>query len=123
MALAGGEGGANYSGTPGTIAWGDIDAVSGGSTNQVTLTGITGVMSVSAAITGASTLYYTLGDVNALYAGPFGWPEGQTLLWYVIGPGSGTITVTNASTDTELDSFTYVITSPTGHGGDGGFEP
>ncbi len=116
MALAGG-GVTGYSGTPGTIAWGNINSVSGGATNQVTLSGVTGSMSVSAAITGGGVLYYVLGDVNAPYAGPFSWPEGQTLLWYIIGAGSGTVTVTNASTDTQLESFTYVITPPTGPGG------
>jgi hypothetical protein len=103
-----------YSGTPGAIGWGDINAVSGGSTNTVTLSGVTGSMSVSATMTGGATLYYTLNGVNAPYAGPFAWPEGQSLIWYVIGAGAGTITVTNASAGTTLSSFTYNIAAPTG---------
>jgi hypothetical protein len=120
MALAASHAVTGYSGTPGLIAWANINAVSGGSTNQVTLSGVTGAMSVSATNSGPSALYYTLGDVSQAYSGPFSWPEGQTLLWYVIGGGSGTVTVTNASTDTELSAFTYVITEPTGVRGAGG---
>jgi hypothetical protein len=120
MALLGAESGAGYAGTPGTVAWANINAVSGGSTNQVTLSGVTGAMSVSATNSGPSTLYYTLGDVSQAYSGAFSWPEGQTLLWYVIGGGSGTVTVTNASAGVELSAFTYVITEPTGVRGAGG---
>jgi hypothetical protein len=106
-----------YSGSPGTIAWGNINAVSGGATGSVTLTGITGAMSVSATNSGPSQLFYTLNGVNKAYAGPFSWPEGQALIWSVIGAGSGTITVTNASAGGTLNSFTYVIVPPTRSGG------
>jgi hypothetical protein len=123
MAVMAAEGGANYSGTPGTISWANINAVSGGSTNLVTLSGITGAMSVSAGITGGSALYYTLNGVNQLYSGAFSWPEGESLLWYVIGAGSGTVTVTNASAGATLSTFTYVITSPTGMRDGGGDLP
>ena len=120
MGAAAAGGPTGYSGTPGMIAWGNISGVSGGSTGSVTLTGVTGALTVAAANSGPSQLYFTLGDVNAPYAGSFQWPEGQTLLWYVIGPGSGTVTVTNASNGVVLDSFTYVIIPPTRSGG---FQP
>jgi hypothetical protein len=118
MALAGAEGGAGYAGSPGTIAWSNIYAISGGSTDSVTLSGVTGAMSVSAANSGTSALHYTLNGVSQAYTGAFSWPEGQSLLWYVIGPGSGTITVTNASAGGTLASFNYLINAPTGLGGE-----
>lgn len=120
MGAAAAGGPTGYSGTPGSISWGNISAVSGGSTGAVTLSGVTGALTVSAANSGPSQLYYTLGDVNALYAGPFQWPAGQALLWYVVGAGSGTVTATNASNGEVLDSFTYMIVPPSRSGG---FQP
>ena len=105
------------SGTPGDIVWSDIFAQSGGSTNLETLSGITGALSVSATNTGRSQLGYTLNGASFTYAGPFAWPNGQTLGWYVIGFGAGTITVDGPAG--ELASFTYTITNPTS----GEFEP
>jgi hypothetical protein len=107
-AAAGGPTG--YAGAPGSISWGNINAVSGGSTNLVTLSGVTGALTVSAQNSGPGTLYYTLNSVNAPYAGAFQWPEGQQLGWYVIGSGAGTITVT--SDGETLDSFTYFLVPP-----------
>lgn len=120
LAVSAAGGPAGYTGAPGTIAWGNISGVSGGSTGSVSLSGITGALTVSAGNSGPSQLYYTLGDVNAPYAGAFQWPGGQTLLWYVIGPGSGTVTVSNASNGDILDTFTYVIVPPSRSGG---FQP
>jgi hypothetical protein len=120
MALAGGGAPVASSGTPGTIAWGNINAVSGGSTGAVTLTGITGALTVSATNSGPSTLMYTLGSVSQTYAGPFAWPAGQSLIWSVIGAGSGTITVTSENGGGTLDTFTYVIVPPSRSSG---FQP
>ncbi|HEY2051207.1 MAG TPA: hypothetical protein VGH03_17850 [Caulobacteraceae bacterium] len=110
MGAAAAGGPTGFSGTPGTIAWGNINAVSGGATNLVTLSGITGAITVSAAITGGAALSYTLNGVNRPYSGAFQWPEGQALGWTVIGPGTGTVTVT--SEGSTLDSFTYLIVPP-----------
>jgi hypothetical protein len=90
------------------VIWTNIYATSGGSTNYETLSGVTGSITVSAANSGGSSLGYTLNGVNYPYSGAFAWPEGQSLGWYVIGPGSGTITVTYNG-GTALASFTYTI--------------
>jgi hypothetical protein len=110
MAVAAAGGPTGYTGSAGTIAWGNVNAVSGGSTNLVTLSGITGALTIAASNSGGSQLYYTLNDVNQLYSGPFAWPEGQALGWYLIGSGAGTITVT--SDGATIDSFTYLIVPP-----------
>ncbi len=116
LASAGAAGGG--SGTPGAVSWSNIYAVSGGSTNFQTLSGITGAITVSASQSGGSMLGYTLNGVNYTYSGAFSWPEGQALGWYLIGPGAGTITTTYNG-GTALASFTYSITNP--H--NGGFSP
>lgn len=97
------------SGTPDAVAWNNIYAQSGGATGFNTLSGVTGAITVAASNSGPSTLGYTLNGVNSAYAGPFAWPEGQSLGWYLIGTGSGTIAVTYGE-GTALDSFTYTIT-------------
>jgi hypothetical protein len=121
MGAAAGGASIGFSGAPtNTFAWGNINAVSGGATGAVTLTGVTGAMSVSATNSGPGQLMYTLNSVNAPYAGPFAWPEGQTLIWSVIGAGSGTVIVTNESAGGTLDTFTYVIVPPSRSSG---FQP
>lgn len=122
-AAAGGVTG--YSGTPGAITWANINAISGGSTNAETLSGVTGSMSVSASITGAGLLIVNLGGASPFYyAGPFVWAEGQSLSWTVTSPGataSGAVTVENTSAGQSLGSFTYVVRAPSGGGG--GIQP
>jgi hypothetical protein len=112
-AAAAGASEGGYSGTPGAIAWGNIATVDGGSNNNQTLTGITGAMLVSASITGAGQLFYTLnGGAGTFYAGPFLWPAGQTLSWGVTTGGTnvaGTVTVENADASTTLSTFTYSV--------------
>jgi hypothetical protein len=126
MGAAAASGPAGYSGSPGSISWANINAISGGSTNTQTLSGVTGSMSVSAAITGGGLLIVNLGGASPFYyAGQFEWAEGQTLSWTITSPGgtvSGTVTVENATAGTVLDSFTYIVKLPTGGGG-GGFQP
>ncbi len=110
LALAGVGAPGGGSGTPGTIIWSNISSLAGGATNSQTLSGITGSLTISAAITGDSTLGYTLNGVNQLYSGAFAWPNGQALSWYLIGPGTGTVTVSDAAG--ELAAFSYVIRNP-----------
>jgi hypothetical protein len=110
MALAGAGSPGGGTGTPGTIDWGNIYAQSGGATNEQTLSGITGSLTISATNSGDSTLYYTLNGVSSLYTGAFPWPNGQALSWYVIGPGVGTVSVSGPSG--ALASFSYNITNP-----------
>ena len=110
LALAAAATSGGGSGTPGAIAWGNISSLAGGATNSQTLSGITGSLTISAAITGGSTLGYTLNGVNQLYTGAFAWPNGQALSWYLIGPGTGTVTVSSAAR--VLDSFSYSIRDP-----------
>jgi len=110
LSLAGAGTPGGGSGTPGAISWSNISSLAGGSTNSQTLSGITGSLTISAAITGDSTLGYTLNGVNRLYSGAFAWPDGQTLSWYLIGPGTGTVTVSDAAG--VLDAFTYSIRDP-----------
>jgi hypothetical protein len=125
LALAGAGAAGGYSGSPGAISWSNLTGIGGSSTNSVTLSGVTGAMSVTASQTGLGYLYYTVGS-GALtrYAGAFLWPEGETLTWTMTAAGgsvSGTVSVTDATTSTSLGSFTYVLTSPGGLGGGGGF--
>lgn len=110
LALAGVGAPGGGSGTPGAISWSNISSLGGGSTNSQTLSGITGALTISATYTGDSTLGYTLNGTSQLYAGAFAWPNGQTLSWYLIGPGTGTVTVSDGSG--ELDAFSYVIRNP-----------
>lgn len=120
MGAASAGGPVGSSGSPtNSFAWGNINAVSGGATGAVTLTGITGALTVAASNSGPSTLMYTLGSVNQPYAGPFAWPAGESLIWSVIGAGSGTITVTEDGGGM-LDAFTYVIVPPSRSAG---FQP
>ncbi len=108
LASAGTSGGG--SGTPGAISWSNISSLGGGSTNSQTLSGITGSLTISASFTGDSTLGYTLNGASQLYSGAFAWPNGQALSWYLIGPGTGTVTVSDAAG--ELAAFSYVIRNP-----------
>ncbi len=118
LASLGGGAGSGGSGAPGAVSWSNVYATSGGATNFETLSGITGAITVSATNSGGSSLGYTLNGVNFTYAGPFAWPEGQTLGWYLIGAGAGTVSVTYDG-GTALASFTYSITNPRS----GGFSP
>lgn len=108
LALAGASGAGGSSGTPGAVTWSNIFCQGGGSTNSQTLSGITGALTITAANSGASALYYQLNGVSTAYAGAFAWPEGQTLNWSVSGVGSGTVSVTYRG-GVALTSFTYVV--------------
>ncbi len=110
LALAGVGAPGGGSGTPGTVNWSNVSSLAGGSTNSQTLSGITGSLTISAGYTGDSTLGYTQNGVNQLYTGAFAWPNGQALSWYLIGPGTGTVTVSDAAG--VLDSFSYSIRDP-----------
>ncbi|MDE2357285.1 MAG: hypothetical protein KGL69_11080 [Alphaproteobacteria bacterium] len=118
MATLGGGSGSGGSGTPGAVSWSNVYATSGGATNFETLSGITGAITVAASNSGASQLGYTLNGVNYTYTGAFAWPEGQSLGWYLIGAGAGTVAVTYDG-GTALASFTYSITNARS----GGFSP
>jgi hypothetical protein len=110
LALTGAATSGGGSGTPGAISWSNVTSLAGGATNSQTLSGITGALTISAAITGDSTLGYTLNGASQNYSGAFAWPNGQALNWYLIGPGAGTVTVSDASG--ELASFSYSIRDP-----------
>jgi hypothetical protein len=111
LSLAGAGAAGGGSGTAGAISWTNIYSQSGGATNEQTLSGITGSLTITATNSGDdSTLYYTLNGVSSLYTGAFQWPNGQALSWYLIAPGVGTVTVSGPSG--VLDSFSYSITNP-----------
>ncbi len=110
LALAGAGATGGGSGTPGTISWSNVSSVAGGATNSQTLTGVTGSLTISATNSGDSTLGYTLNGTSQPYTGAFAWPNGQTLAWYLIAPGAGTVTVSDAGG--VLASFSYSIRDP-----------
>jgi len=121
MALAGAATGGG-SGDLGPLAWSNITGYETGSTNTLTISGITGSVSLAATNSGPCPLYYCLNGTYANYTGPFGVTAGDTLSWMVsnatLGTKAGTIAVTSGGS--AVDSFTYVVGGPSFEGG--GFE-
>jgi len=89
--------------------------------SPITITTITVPISVTASLTGAgAVLHYQLNGVMKTYAGAFTVNPGDYLSWGVScghAGASGTITVTNATTSTVLQSFAYLLISSFGIGG------
>jgi hypothetical protein len=111
-ALVAGGAASGSSGTAGAVSWANIFGLESGANAPQTLSGITGSITVSAAITGEGILGYILAGVWSAYTGAFVWPEGEALSWSVQTDGStvsGSITVTNATDMTTLDTFTYFV--------------
>ena len=97
--------------TPGALSWFDIYATIVGVTNNQTLTLITVPISITAAKTGAGTLYWIKnGAAPVAYTGAFSVGAGDTLAWQMMGGSvSGVVTVTNATTATTLTTFNYTL--------------
>ncbi|MBA3811525.1 MAG: hypothetical protein H0X27_07770 [Caulobacteraceae bacterium] len=100
--------------TPTAVNWRDLYAAVLGATQIITLSGFTATISIAAAITGAGGLKAIKNGVITLYSGPFPVVAGDTLGWLVSNYSgsaqSGVVTVTNATTNTTMDTFAYVLT-------------
>ena len=121
MALVGEGGGSStgYSGTPATPSWSGIYGTDNASSNTATLTGFTGHMPVSAAVSsGPVGIAYTLNGTTYAYSGAFNVSPGDTLSWTlsVRATKSGTLTVSYGSTPTTLATIPYSIIWDGGHG-------
>jgi hypothetical protein len=122
MALAGAGPGSSTGGALTAPMWTNIYGVDAGYTNNQTLTGFTGTLSISAANSGSGVLVYVLNGASTSYTGAFTAHPGDVLAWGVVvglTTMSGTITVTNATTSTTLQAITYTVTSSGGGGGRG----
>ncbi len=100
-------------GTPTTPDWTGIYGFDVAYTNNATMAGYTGSISISASRTGSGTLYYVLNGSSFLYTGAITVPVGATLGWGISIPGSvtcsGTITVTDNTNSTTLATIAYTV--------------
>lgn len=113
---SGGSGGAL-----GPLAWNNIYGAPGtrlGVTNTLTISGITGTLTLVCALSGGGRAGPVLNGVmpSAWPAGPWSITvgNGDTLAWAInndsfSGDISGTATITRADTGATVDSFTYFV--------------
>jgi hypothetical protein len=99
LAGTGGSGGGGGGGdVPNPLAWYDIYGIGSGATQELTVTGISVAISISAAQAGTGHLSYILNGVTSSYTGQFLANVNDTLAWLVttgVAARSGTITVSN----------------------------
>ena len=92
------------------LVWSDISGSLGGTTQVLTIAGITVPISISATKTGAAALYYNLNGAFLPYTGTFVVHVGDTLSWTLFSAGAGTVTVLNPSNGGALlATFTYTL--------------
>jgi hypothetical protein len=104
--------GAGSSGSPGTVSWGPMYGTDTVASNTQALTGFTGVISISAALSGGGTLYVTQNGALSPYTGAFPVRPNDAISWTIaVGKFSrtGTLTVTNATASTTLQTIAYSI--------------
>lgn len=93
--------------------WRNVFGQSLASTQILTMAGFTATITITAAITGGAGLAYVKNGVARAYTGAFTVVAGDTLGWQVSNYGmtqqSGTVTVTNATVSTTMDTFNYVL--------------
>lgn len=100
------------SGSPVAVGWGPIYGVDAASSNTQTLSGFTGAISISAALSGGGTLIYSLNGSYTTYAGAFTAHAGDTLSWTIyVGhvAKAGNLTVTNVTGSTTLATVAYAV--------------
>jgi hypothetical protein len=121
LALLGSTSGA-AGGTLATPVWTNIFGTDVGATNNQTLSGFSGTVSISAANSGGGTLSYILNGTTAVYSGAFSVAPGDVLAWSIavgLSTKSGTITVTNVTTSATIQAISYTVLSSGGGGGIG----
>jgi hypothetical protein len=117
LAAAGGASGVSGTVVPSpTPVWTSIYGFDSGATNVQTISGITSPISISAALSGGGTLFYTQNGAIKPYSGAFTVNAGDTLGWTVVfvtgGSVSGNITVTNISNGSAtLAAIPYAVSS------------
>lgn len=103
---------------PSPLVWNDIYGEDSGSTQTLTVGGITTPIQLTASRTGGGLLSYIINGAYMPYAGAFTVSPNDTLAWAISTTGSadrsGVITVTNASAGAMLDRFDYLIYSSHG---------
>ena len=96
-------------------AWNDIYGEDAGSTQAVTISGITGPIQIAASRTGLGVLSVIINGVYSAYTGPFLVRPGDTLAWAISLSGrvdrAGVVTVTNASAGSAISNFNYSVYS------------
>ena len=108
------------SGSPGAVNWLPMYGVDTVASNTQALSGFTGAISVSAALSGGGTLYYTLNGVLQAYAGAFAVHPADALSWTIaVGKftRTGTLTVTNVTASTTIQAIPYSIDTSWNGGG------
>jgi hypothetical protein len=115
MALVGAEGGAGSSGSPAAVAWTAIYGTDNASTNTQTLSGFTGPLSISAAVSsGPVGIAYSLNGGSYAYSGAFTVHPGDTLAWTLSvahAAKSGTLTISYGAGPTTLATIPYSVDS------------
>ena len=93
--------------------WVDLAATYSAANPPVTILGITVPVSITATKSSAGTLYYQLNGVTVAYTGAFNVRLNDLLAWQVNTVKgvtvAGTISVTNATTATLLQTFNYNV--------------
>ena len=111
--LIGAAGGAaGYGGTLTAMSWSGIFDTGSGITNNQTIAGISGTVAIGATLTGAGSLFSTLGHTP--FPGTKAFSNGDVLTWEVQNFGTttatGTVTVTNQTKGgTTIASFGYTV--------------